>query len=156
MFCKNCGKEVADGAYVCTGCGCLVQDTKNNVLLEETKKAPSAKITLLLKIFLMISISCAVLGIACYAIAVALAEGYVYIGSYSSYGYASVYPNFGWCLFALCYSFCHLGTAIPAFIFGLKEKQEQGLKFISLLNFIASIILFATSLLVWILSANNL
>ena len=28
MFCSNCGKEVCDNAYVCIGCGCLVNRRK--------------------------------------------------------------------------------------------------------------------------------
>lgn len=146
MFCKNCGKEVADGAFVCTGCGCLVDETHHNkVVLEERKKAPSNKITVLLKVFLIISISCALLSMACFAIAVALSSGWLY-GSSN----VSVYLNADWCVFTFCCSLCHLGTAIPAFIFGLKEKQEQGLKFIALMNFIASIIAFITSILILI------
>ena len=156
MFCKNCGKEVAENAYVCTGCGCLVDKaspTKTSIV-EEMEKQPANKITLLLKIFLIISITCAALGFACTAIACAASEGWGY--SSSNHFYVYVYPNFGWSLFAFCYSFFYLGTAIPAFIFGLKEKKEQSLKFISLMNFIISIISFITISLLWILSCNTL
>ena len=31
MFCKNCGKEISDNAYVCPSCGVLTkEETKNN------------------------------------------------------------------------------------------------------------------------------
>lgn len=26
MFCKNCGKEVSDNAYICTNCGALLKE----------------------------------------------------------------------------------------------------------------------------------
>ena len=50
MFCRNCGKEVDDNAYVCTGCGCLVNDGKvrrKEAVEGQNKKGKIAKILLL-------------------------------------------------------------------------------------------------------------
>ena len=154
MFCKNCGKEVADNAYVCTNCGCLVQESvetkrTQTVILEANQKQPSKKVTLLLKLFLILSISFAMLGLACYALAVA--DPYYWISSSGHYMY--ICPNFEWCTFALCSSVCHLGLAVPSFIFGIKEKKEQGLKLISILNFVGSIIMFITVFIILMLQA---
>ena len=30
MYCRNCGKEISDQAYVCPNCGVLVQSTTNS------------------------------------------------------------------------------------------------------------------------------
>ena len=37
MFCSHCGKEVADEAYVCTACGCLVKEVVHNEVEQEQK-----------------------------------------------------------------------------------------------------------------------
>lgn len=29
MFCKNCGKEIADNAFVCPNCGVKVEEDKS-------------------------------------------------------------------------------------------------------------------------------
>ena len=156
MFCKNCGKEVADNAYVFTNCGCLVQENvetnkTQSVILETNQKQPSKKVTLLLKLFLILSISFAMLGLACYAIAVADPYGslHTYTYSYSLY----IHPNSEWCTLAVLCSICHLGLAVPSFIFGIKEKKEQGLKLISILNFVGSIIMFITVFIILMLQA---
>ncbi len=43
MFCEYCGKEIADHAYVCVGCGCLVKG-KALIMQSKTKqKTPKVK-----------------------------------------------------------------------------------------------------------------
>lgn len=39
MYCKNCGNELDDNAFVCTKCGCLVNEKSRN---ENVKTASSA------------------------------------------------------------------------------------------------------------------
>ena len=49
MFCSKCGKEIADEAVICTGCGCAVKDLIiNNTVSTRTKKEKktSAAVTL--------------------------------------------------------------------------------------------------------------
>ena len=31
MFCKNCGKEITDESKFCSGCGCLQNESDNNL-----------------------------------------------------------------------------------------------------------------------------
>ena len=40
MFCKNCGNEIDDKAFICVKCGCL---TDNGELLKQQEKAINAK-----------------------------------------------------------------------------------------------------------------
>ncbi len=37
MFCPVCGKEVQDGAVICTGCGCKVDNGANSGSVEKKK-----------------------------------------------------------------------------------------------------------------------
>ncbi len=36
MYCKHCGKEVKEEAYVCLNCGCKIHDEKNESSMEDT------------------------------------------------------------------------------------------------------------------------
>ena len=180
MFCRNCGKEVADNAYVCTGCGCLVQDlpkmqesipspqiftpapqqisppneavTPIQPLQSATfqgisEKNRSGKGSLFLKIFLILSFSLMMLALACYALSLAPPDYGGYITSSSIYFYVT--PTEGWCISMLICSFASLGTSIPSLILGIKEK-EPSLKLMSILDFIASLIVFALAFLIFV------
>ena len=35
MYCRNCGKEISDQAYVCPNCGVLVQNTNSQKRIDE-------------------------------------------------------------------------------------------------------------------------
>lgn len=39
MYCSVCGKEIADGAVICTGCGCKVETSANPGFVETKKKS---------------------------------------------------------------------------------------------------------------------
>ena len=37
MFCTKCGKEIADEAVICIGCGCAVKNSKNVSAVQKTE-----------------------------------------------------------------------------------------------------------------------
>lgn len=124
MFCKNCGKEVADNAYVFTGCGCLINDGKvrrKEVVEGQSKKGKIAKI------LLMVSF-----GFFCCSL------------FWRYFSMSSLFPLFGYAALGafvgiqnIIIWFCSclaLSVAIPAFIFGLKAKEEPFLKMLTILN----------------------
>lgn len=47
-FCQKCGKELDDGAVICTGCGCAVKS------VEKTEKGGQDGLSIVAKIFLII------------------------------------------------------------------------------------------------------
>ncbi len=61
MFCKYCGKEISDEAYICTGCGRLAKELgvkkKNEKTVGENAKQKVDGVSLLTKIFMLITIA---------------------------------------------------------------------------------------------------
>ena len=117
MFCNNCGKEVADNAYVCTGCGCLVNEENKAVAKKEKVKAKIAKILLILSF----SFFCCALFWAYYSICA---------GAYL----APWVQSLMWLSALAAFS-----VGVPAFIFGLKLKNQPSLKLLTILNFILTL-----------------
>ena len=51
MFCSKCGKEIADEALICTGCGCAVNKTNiNNAVSTPAKTEKKTSTALILGI----------------------------------------------------------------------------------------------------------
>ncbi|MCH5159622.1 MAG: zinc-ribbon domain-containing protein [Clostridiales bacterium] len=50
-YCSHCGKEIVDEAVVCPGCGCRVDSTASNGVIEEEDKKV---FKLIIKIFMII------------------------------------------------------------------------------------------------------
>ena len=138
MFCKYCGKEVPENAYVCLGCGCVVDNKavgKNrNGGVFETEGNP--KNSLLFKLFLIISFSMALVGLGMSLLSFAYFDGY--LSSIKTYIY--IYPNYVFSLLSLIFGAVGMGLGIVTFVFGLKEKE--GFKMIAILNFCFTLILF--------------
>lgn len=44
-FCSKCGKEIADEAVICPGCGCAVQQNKSVNIAENCEKAAKGSVT---------------------------------------------------------------------------------------------------------------
>ena len=53
MFCKNCGKEINEGAYVCLGCGAKVEREVKPVQSDGTLLTISKIFILILQLLLM-------------------------------------------------------------------------------------------------------
>lgn len=109
MFCNNCGKEVADNAYVCTGCGCLVNEEYKSLKKKKNIKGKIATI-LLISSF----------GFFCC---------HLFWEYFILFGNGPMVQIFMW----IC-SFIALSVAIPAFILGLKQKEQLSLKILTILN----------------------
>lgn len=111
MFCKNCGKELADNAFACPNCGCLAAPLKEQKVENNTKKTNTSFFVSLFSI-----------------LAVVFANLMTFISWFIPLDYYGLNTLF---------SFLALGCAITAFVFGILEKKSQSLKLISTLIFIA-------------------
>ena len=153
MFCRNCGKELPENAYVCIGCGCLAEskpvqptrkiENRNNFENITEKKSKNG---LLLKIFLMVSFALACLALG--ALIMSVFFGQVEIrGIYRRMSYGEIYYNYGniyfeisWIILSYIFAFISMGSGIFVLILGLREKEE--LKLIAILDFILSVSMF--------------
>jgi len=143
MFCRNCGKELCEKAYVCPACGVLVGQkpvvkTEEKAVekeLEEIAIGKTPKETKLAKLFGILSFCC--ICVTFLFVFIGIADSYIYIiGSYKYFLVASWGITTGWIV-----SWVALGFGITAFVFGLKQK-EYAINYISTLVFIASIAAF--------------
>ena len=141
MFCRNCGKELCEKAYVCPACGVLVgqkptvktEEKLVEKVQEEITIGELSKKTKLAKLFGILSFCC--ICVTFLFVFIGIADSYV-IGSYYYFFIASWGITTGWIV-----SWVALGLGITAFIFGLKQK-EYATNYISTLVFIASIAAF--------------
>ena len=130
MFCSNCGKEVPDNAYVCTGCGCLIGSKKTPI---SGDKGTSLRVLILLSVlsvaltFLLFTLS-----FATYSGGELLFDMPVLIASYLL-AWLFVFP-----------------IGIVTFVFGVKEKQNAALKLIANATFIVCVAVFIMSVAVFI------
>lgn len=148
MFCKYCGKEVDEQAYVCTGCGCLIERTPQKK--QENKKptgqedletvSQKSKIQLWLKILIIIAFSC--IGVALIFDFSAIADAHIYVSSYSSSVY--FYPGYSsFAIYGFIYGILSLCAGTTAFILALiKEKEFTKLKLLSIISFIMATAVF--------------
>ena len=63
MFCRNCGKELCDEAFVCPQCGVLVNENTGKQKEKSVVESNKDKIGLINDIFLIVSF-----GLACLAL----------------------------------------------------------------------------------------
>ncbi|MBQ8394731.1 MAG: hypothetical protein IJX49_04080 [Clostridia bacterium] len=163
MFCKMCGKELAEGAYVCTGCGRLVKEgnkatpksVSDEVALEERTKR-----NILLKAFLIGSFALVGIIMIFLVLSFAMSEQYInltmqnntYNIRFSDYVELELEP--GSCCLMFITSIVNVGVAVTAFILGIKEK-ERLIKYASVLNFVFSIILILMSAILFGISLEN-
>ncbi|MDE6868474.1 MAG: hypothetical protein K2J83_04955 [Clostridia bacterium] len=86
-YCKNCGKELADGAVLCTGCGCATDDfyAQSNKQNTTTRAGEMSLMALLGFIFSFIS-SLVGLILSCIAYKTAVAENDEKSKTYSKAG----------------------------------------------------------------------
>ncbi|MBQ7949247.1 MAG: hypothetical protein IJ284_05740 [Clostridia bacterium] len=119
MFCKNCGKELCEQAYVCPDCGCLVGNVakareKTSIIQNENEKNG------LLKIFLMISFAC---------LCVAFMFAFFWMDAWED----------AYVILTSSLSFLALGAGIISFVFGLRKETQESMKLISIFNFMACV-----------------
>lgn len=126
MFCRNCGKELCDDAFVCPSCGCLAKDlpktqgvavktassTKETDTSLENRKGGKAKTAT----FILCIVA---LGLDFFA------------------GVAWYLGGFFWILLGL-----QVLVSIAGFILGMIQKQEKLLRLASILIFIYAISTF--------------
>lgn len=166
MFCRYCGKEILDEAVLCPHCGVWVKDidlpvrTKKDeaAAVEPVKPAEVAEIaevtevteaaenerekdlakSRLLRIFGIISF--AFTCVTALLVAGGLASNIYYYMGYSSSYYYPEYANeaFGFGVFTAMVA---LGTGIPCFVLGLKQKNAS-LRLLATLVFVAAVFSF--------------
>lgn len=135
MFCTNCGKEVADNAFACPACGCLLHQ-------EQTVKRKSAqtdkeKREKLIHIFLRVSFGC-FCGCLFFFLNALLSPR---VEIYSNYKvYANIYYDASLAVPSLVYYFPFLGFAITAFVMALRQKENKTLKTLCILNFMLAVL----------------
>ena len=144
MFCSNCGKEVPDNAYVCTGCGCLVGGKKPAAATEEKAVAVGGKNTKL-SIFVLLSVGAIAMTVMFLVLSIAgMYLGYSYSYAYGGSGvwFDEVTLSISWVMsMALV-----LPAGVITLIFGIKEKQNAALKLIAIATFIVGIFVFGAVL----------
>lgn len=144
MFCRNCGKELCENAFVCPDCGVLVNGTaimgkgkieKNEVVTEDVKENKHT----LFNVFLIVSFSCACLALIFSIASILFAEYDVNVreGSYAIYAYFEIWFNEPLAIFSFIFGLCAFGLSVVAFILGFNIKQTI-YKIFSILNFIFS------------------
>ena len=135
MFCTNCGKEVADNAFACPACGCLLHQ-------EQTVKRKSAqtdkeKREKLIHVFLLVSFGC-FCGCLFFFLNALLSP---YVEIYSNYRvYANIYYDASLAGPSLACYFPFLGFAITAFVMALRQKENKTLKTLCILNFMLAVL----------------
>lgn len=108
MFCRNCGKELCDDAFVCPNCGCLAKDLpKAEVERAPVENKKGSKLTTVALILCTIS-----WGLMCFG---------------DGMGFFPVVS-----LIALIWGFL---VATVAFIFGLIQKKEKWVKYLAIFVF---------------------
>ena len=140
MFCRNCGHELNDGAYVCTNCGCLANGNEPKVKVSaESANSAESKKELLAKIFMWVAFG--LISLSFIFVMLSIADMYIYVSNYyvSMYLGATAIPAFIIAIFAL-------GTGITAFVLGLKST-DKALKMMTTLCFIVSVTMQLLSLL---------
>ena len=133
MFCKNCGKEVADNAYVCTNCGCLVDESNQNKKLKNTSTNKNKTINILLKISLYCSFALSGLFIM-----FAIMGIFEFQNSSRSFGET---PNKVCFILMGLFGILNLMVSIFSLFLGLMEKKEVYLKYICIAFFIIALLL---------------
>lgn len=113
MFCKNCGKQLADNAFACPECGCMVAQ-KNAQATEKPTPAKKTNAGFFISLFSIIAL--AVWGITMGQLPYEL-----------GIAYSDVH---------LILSIVSAGCATTAFIFSFFEKENKALKLIGILVFI--------------------
>ena len=168
MYCKYCGKEVAEHAFVCPSCGGLIGELPNAQTQpqkeaeesfgdsplqpvpqaktqEEMEKQKTAnrhqKLAKLSKTFGVVSLILA--GIAAFLLMIATFGGISM--SYGNNETASIAFIFGW-LYAILLGALSGAFGIASFVLGLIQKDSEGVKKLSTTAFVLGLVVFFVSI----------
>lgn len=137
MFCRNCGNELHENAYVCVKCGQLVPNYKKPKKEQGIENLTGYFMTTVcgtsLLTFFLLSFAAGCLTLMLAILSVAFGE--ISTGYYNSWHY--FYPLDGCAIFSFIFSLICIGSGITQFILGLKRGGV--LKLIVIANFIFSI-----------------
>ncbi len=127
MFCKNCGKQLADNAFACPECGTLVnpENQKQVPTQVKKKKCNTSFLISLFSIFAWLGV-CDILFYLIYLIMLTPIRPSI-----------STVDYYKW---RMIFSILSFGCGITAFVFGCMEKENKALKLISVLIFISSLV----------------
>ncbi|MBQ3047135.1 MAG: hypothetical protein IJD54_03705 [Clostridia bacterium] len=125
MFCHKCGREVADDAYICVGCGCIVGE-KQNTEKEGFLERRSFNWNKIASIGLIAFYFCLAIFFIFFGIGVAdlYSSGY----SRADYGFGynisvDVYMRMDYAIGMLISSIFAYISSIVALVFGIKGKD---------------------------------
>ena len=124
MFCSNCGKEVSDNAYACTGCGCLVGGKKAPDVGDKNTK---------LSVFILLSVVAVALTLLFFTLSFTC-EDRRYLSFHEDVLIVS--GLLAWLLV--------MPAGIVTLIFGVKEKRNAALKLIANITFSVCVAVFIT------------
>ena len=113
MFCHKCGKEVADDAYICVGCGCVVGYTAKKSIQENVEKSGTSSWCRVASICLFAFYLCFALFIVSFGIGVTDLRVYV----------RYVYLDDIYLICMLASSVFSYLSSIFALVFGIKSKD---------------------------------
>lgn len=166
MYCKYCGKEVSEHAFVCPACGGLLgeivpvqtqtKEAAQNVPAQplkttsqeesgtQTTERKHERLAKLSKTFGILSLSFAG-ATACILLFATLGGLITQYGtgteSWLSDGVAFV---LGW-LYSMIFGTLAMGFGVPSFVLGLIQKDSESVKKISTIAFVLGIVLFFLS-----------
>ena len=132
MFCRYCGKELAEHAVVCTQCGAWVKEEEKECReMPATENAAKAeKSEQRSKLF-------GVIAAACIAAAMSLIfAGIAKIGTTNSLWDEDFF------MAAFLFSWAALAFGIVSFVFAMKSRKNAPVRYVSTLVFILSILAF--------------
>ncbi|MBQ7923947.1 MAG: hypothetical protein IJ329_01420 [Clostridia bacterium] len=149
MFCTHCGKEISENAYVCTGCGCLVQQEEPKTKAKiKTEEADTDKGLKLAKMFMIATM--AFVGLAFIFTVIYFTSFYVdyYYSSYTqTYSYFYLWGDYDFAICAIIFSVCAFGLGTTQFtVMLIKEKKLSTLKLLSVIVFIMALASFVAAL----------
>lgn len=146
MFCKNCGKELCEQAFVCPDCGCLTNNTTEKSTPATGKANDPIDKKGVLKILTMISFGCFCLAFI-FAF-IALTDPHIKAGglSYQTYVYAYVYFYAIYVIPTFVLGLCSFGTGLTGFIMGLKKEIDDTTKLMCVFNFMLSVAIVGVSI----------
>ena len=146
MFCRICGKELHENAFVCPDCGCLVDDGAKVKKSPKKETLTEAKGDKALKSFLIVAFIFAMLSLTLTLASIIYPEFVDLIYSnFTARNFetsASAFP-------ALIFGVVALSMSIVSFVLGLK-KEDGALKMIAILMFIFCIFICAIGVVAFV------
>ena len=152
MFCRNCGKELCEKAFVCTECGCLVE-TQPQKINAETKVGGGVTVHYMRKLKTFLILSAVFLAVALVSVVGVLCTAHIHSETHinANGGYStkmSFYFESAWMAVNFYAGLFALGMGIPAFVMGHKKKVGEASRLITIVNFIFCIAMMLVAIIV--------